>query len=458
MHQVIAERYQLESLIGQGGMASVWRAQDLRLGRAVAVKVLTQGSASDGDSVERFRREAATLARLAHPNIVAVFDADAAGQTPFLVMELVEGQSLSDILKRGPLRIEHALRIADQTAGALAAAHQVGIVHRDIKPANLMLTPAGQVTVLDFGIARLGDSAQVGLTSTSMVVGTAAYMSPEQAVGGQLDARSDLYALGCVLHEMLAGEPPFPGGNQLSALHRHVSEPPPPLRSLRAETPADVETLVLGLLAKDPAARPASATLVQHQLTALLTGEAPRTAAFPTTPGSARTSAAPAVAAPRAGRRPSGGRVRPQPTDRRRSYILIACAGAATLVLSALGANALTSSAAGSDTPPATSSNSPAAAPSTPAQSLSAAQSLVNRLTSASDVSAGTAQQLRHGLENVSSKLRDGDRQAAATAVADLRGKLSKLHSNGQIPDDAATQIDHALGRLAQLLPAAQTD
>ncbi len=249
--QVIAERYQLDTQIGHGGMAAVWRARDLRLGRSVAVKILRGEMGSARDEVERFRREAATLARLAHPNIVTAFDADTMGRTPFLVMELVEGRSLHQLLEAGPLAVPHAISIADQTAQALAAAHDVGIIHRDIKPANIMLTPNRTVKVLDFGIARLTDSPQAALTRTSAVIGTASYMAPEQAVGAQVDTRTDLYALGCVLYEMLTGNPPFPGGNALSMLHRHLNEAPVPPSALHSGIPPAVETLVMELLAKD---------------------------------------------------------------------------------------------------------------------------------------------------------------------------------------------------------------
>src|SRR5690606_30567652 len=196
-------RYRLHSLIGRGGMAEVWRGEDLRLERRVAVKLL--GESTDPDRLARFRREARTVARLSHPNIVTGHDLGVDGGVTYLVMELIEGTSLATRLAKGPLTVGDAVAIAGQVCDALAAAHAAGIVHRDIKPGNILLTPAGTVKVCDFGIARLLHASPTQLTTTGTVIGTSEYMAPEQASGAPVDGRTDLYALGCVLYAMLTG-------------------------------------------------------------------------------------------------------------------------------------------------------------------------------------------------------------------------------------------------------------
>lgn len=261
---VLADRYELGSVIGRGGMARVHRGEDRLLGRTVAVKILASPYDRDERFVARFRREAKAAARLAHPNIVAVFDTGSDGDTHYIVMEHVEGRTLHDaILLEAPMAARRVAEIADATAAALAAAHQAGIVHRDVKPANVMLTPEGEVKVMDFGLARAVDAET--LTRTGFILGTASYVSPEQAQGGTTDARSDLYSLGCVLYEMLTGRPPFVGDSPVAALYQHVNEPALP-PSLFHPVPADLETVVLRCLAKDPADRFQSALELRREL------------------------------------------------------------------------------------------------------------------------------------------------------------------------------------------------
>jgi serine/threonine protein kinase len=209
--RILNGRYQLTSLLGVGGMASVYLADDRVLQRQVAVKVLSPVYAQDPSFVERFRREARTAARLSHPNIVAVFDSGSDAEQHYLVMEYVPGQSLAELLARqGRLAPQRAAELAVEVCAALAAAHAQGLVHRDIKPGNVLVGPNGRVKVTDFGIAKAAVAATV--TGSGMVLGTAAYLSPEQAQGGPVDARSDLYGLGCVLYELLTGTPPFGSG------------------------------------------------------------------------------------------------------------------------------------------------------------------------------------------------------------------------------------------------------
>jgi serine/threonine-protein kinase len=249
LDSVIAARYEVGPLIGRGGMAEVYSAFDRTLGRAVALKVLHQGLAADHRAMARFRREARAVAALAHPHIVSIYDVGVDGDTPFMVMELVAGEALSTIVWReAPLPLERAVGIAADVAGALAFAHDRGIVHRDVKPGNVMVGPTGHVKVLDFGIARA--MHWTPLTEGGPIQGTAEYVSPEQVRGLALDGRSDIYSLGIVLYEMLAGHPPFRGDTAVAVAFRHLEEPPQPLRVTRPGVPPAVEAIVMRCLAK----------------------------------------------------------------------------------------------------------------------------------------------------------------------------------------------------------------
>ncbi|WP_329238784.1 serine/threonine protein kinase [Actinoallomurus sp. NBC_01490] len=279
-------RYRVEERIGAGGMGDVWRGVDLRLRRPVAIKVLPAELATDESAVERFRREAETTAALQHPGITVTFDIDehrdGQDRLIFLVMELLTGRDLGTVLAREPrgVPIELAVSLTAQAADALAAAHSRGIVHRDIKPANLFLLDDGRVKLCDFGIARLSDSTQ--LTASGSYIGTPLYMAPEQFRGERLDARSDLYSLGCVLYELLVGSPPFDSGeNPAAIMYRHLNETPAPPRSRRPDVPDHLDRLTLDLLAKDPAARPQSAPAVVAALRGQAAG--PRSPAAPAT-------------------------------------------------------------------------------------------------------------------------------------------------------------------------------
>jgi serine/threonine-protein kinase len=241
-------------------MATVWRGEDLILGRPVAIKVLHEGLAQDEGFRGRFEREAHHAALLSHPNIVIVHDSGRDGETLFMVMELVEGQSLRSILSSavGPVALAHATRLGRQVLAALAHAHTRGIVHRDIKPANILIDTADVVKVADFGIAKAAEDT-TDLSPAGMVIGTAAYVSPEQAAGRSVTAASDLYSLGCVLYECLAGQPPFVGPSVLAVALKHHNDPPPPLRSWLPTVHVEVERVVMRALEKDPARRFTSA-------------------------------------------------------------------------------------------------------------------------------------------------------------------------------------------------------
>jgi beta-lactam-binding protein with PASTA domain/predicted Ser/Thr protein kinase len=249
--RVLNGRYEIAELLGQGGMARVFGGTDSVLGRSVAVKVLSPQYAQDDQFVARFRREAQAAAGLNHPNIVSVYDTGSQGDVHYIVMEYVEGRTLRDVIRQeGPILPERVAEIGQAVARALASAHQAGLVHRDIKPGNIMLTPDGEVKVMDFGIARTstGDT----LTQTAAVLGTASYLSPEQAQGEPVDARSDIYSLGCVLYEMLTGRPPFTGDSPVAIAYKHVREDPVPPSRTNPDVPDPMEAVVMKAMAKNP--------------------------------------------------------------------------------------------------------------------------------------------------------------------------------------------------------------
>src|ERR671926_1821348 len=257
-HRLVGGRYELGDLLGRGGMAEVRRAVDNRLGRPVAVKQLRADLATDPTFQARFRREAQSAAGLNHPNIVAVYDTgeETDPQTgisiPYIVMELVEGPTLRDVLRDGrKILPERALELTQGVLDALSYSHRAGIVHRDIKPANVMLTPTGGVKVMDFGIARAVADTSATMTQTAAVIGTAQYLSPEQARGETVDARSDIYSAGCLLYELLVGRPPFTGDSPVSVAYQHVREDPVPPSQLDPEITPDIDRLVLKALAKN---------------------------------------------------------------------------------------------------------------------------------------------------------------------------------------------------------------
>jgi serine/threonine-protein kinase len=251
-------RYELGALLGRGGMAEVRRAQDMRLGRIVAIKRLRSDLAADPTFQARFRREAQSAASLNHPAIVAVYDTgeelatDGSGlMLPYIVMEYVEGRTLRDILREGRRILpQRALEITSSVLDALDYSHRAGIIHRDIKPANVMLTPTGDVKVMDFGIARAIADSSATMTQTAAVVGTAQYLSPEQARGEQVDARSDLYSAGCLLYELLTGRPPFVGDSPVSVAYQHVREEASAPSTVDREIPPEVDAITLKALAK----------------------------------------------------------------------------------------------------------------------------------------------------------------------------------------------------------------
>jgi serine/threonine-protein kinase len=277
--RVVGGRYELGELIGYGGMAEVHRGRDSRLNREVAIKVLRADLARDPSFLNRFRREAHSAAGLNHPSIVAVYDTgedvgpDGTPQ-PFIVMEYVEGRTLRDILKaEGRLPARRAMEIVADVSAALDFSHRNGIIHRDIKPANVMITPQGAVKVMDFGIARAVADNSATITQTANVIGTAQYLSPEQARGESVDARSDVYSTGCLLYELVTGVPPFQGDSPVAVAYQHVRENPVLPSARNPQVPRAVDSIVMKALAKNPLNRYQSAGDMRQDLQRALAGQ-----------------------------------------------------------------------------------------------------------------------------------------------------------------------------------------
>ena len=273
----LGDRYDLSDVLGYGGMAEVFRGRDIRLGRDVAVKTLRVDLAREVSFQARFRREAQSAASLNHPAIVAVYDTGESMldgvPVPYIVMEYVEGRTLRDLLKtERRVMPTRALEITAEILGALDYSHRNGIIHRDIKPANVMLTPAGDVKVMDFGIARSVAQASAAVTQTAAVIGTAQYLSPEQARGEQVDPRSDVYSTGCLLYELLTGTPPFTGDSAVAVAYQHVREDPIPPSRVNADVSPAIDALVLKAMAKNPANRYQSAAEMREDIDRALSG------------------------------------------------------------------------------------------------------------------------------------------------------------------------------------------
>jgi eukaryotic-like serine/threonine-protein kinase len=500
VERVLSGRYQLEQLLASGGMGAVWRARDLRLERAVAVKELTGAGLALPMAVQRFDREARAVARLAHPNIVALHDVGVEDGRPYLVMELVDGRSVAAILEEGPLPAASAVAVAAQTCDGLAAAHAAGIIHRDIKPGNLLLTDTGVAKICDFGIARLHDAAgDITLTGVASPLGSYKYVAPEQASGEPVDARTDLYALGCTLYAMLAGAPPFSGNHQ-AVVHQHLTQPPPPLPTNRDGIPSELEALVQQLLSKAPEQRPADALEVRSRLAAIAQDLA--TDGVPTP--RVRLTVAPEAATPHVTRPPTPqpeGFGEPSPAAPRRR--LPAIAGAALVVaavLAVLGvirwlpraddidAGAVPPVVAGTSGAPTASisigavaplptatTNRPvrddrAVAPTHPAVSVVSASSrstsssptpgdpiVAMRLSIRQQVDAGhlnpaRAADLYKKVDDIAHATNDGHPADAAKKVKEFRDKLAELHDTGTLTTAGYDRLTADLDRLADSL------
>lgn len=359
VHVLLADRYQLEELLGSGAMGEVWRAADRVLGRPVAIKLL---KAADTTDIERFRMEAQTTARLNHPHVVGVYDFGSDHGRLHLVMELVDGWTLArERSQRGSLAAREAAVIAAQVAQGLSAAHRQGVIHRDIKPANIMLTADRTVKITDFGIARFTDDSAGTATATGKILGTADYLAPERALGRSAQPASDVYSLGCVLYELLTGRPPFSGTTSLAVVQQHVDAAPPPPHRLSAGIPRQLSDYVLRLLAKDPAHRPTA------EQAAYWLGGQERTPPSPAAPDGTAHLPTPPVSPPPIPPRPADAGASHSRPRRSRKAAPKALLGGAAVALFAGAAAFGASLNSGDDGPSSPTTPTPTAISSTPA-------------------------------------------------------------------------------------------
>ena len=467
-------------------MAAVWRGIDERLGRPVAVKLLDKADTVDPAMLQRFDREARTAGSLTHPNIVAVYDVGRDSGVPYLVMELIDGTSLATLLAGGPLPIDQAIDVARQICDALAVAHGQGVVHRDIKPANILITTTGTVKVCDFGIARLTHQQQTDLTAPHTALGTSAYMAPEQASGAAVDARADLYALGCVLYAMLTGHPPFTGDNPLTVLWQHQHQPAASVASVRPTTPTDLDVLIARLLAKQPTDRPATATEVRDLLAASAESE---TAGGPLTraiPGASQTLTLPVIDHGEESPAGASGRFRLGPVGI--AAVALGAAIVAVLSVALLIASQRPGTDAATGPPPGTAASPPGTARSASTSGnastdststgrppgtattetfadnpgigasvhLAALRGMIEEQWQAGNLDGETADELMKRLQEVDRELGDGDARKAAEKLADLRNKLDELHRDGKVATAGYYAVHPSLTQLAETLPPAE--
>jgi serine/threonine protein kinase len=496
----LAGRYVLEARIGRGGMGEVWRGTDSVLGRQVAVKTIDLRSLPDESGAARFEREARATAGLSHQGVVTVHDSGVEGDTAYIVMELLPGPSLAERLAEGPLPVDEVVEVGRQVASALDAAHARGLVHRDIKPANIAYAEDGRVRVLDFGITQLTEpTGAQSLTATHTVMGTAEYLAPEQALGGRVDGRADLYALGCVLFALLTGRPPFRGPTPVATMMMHANDPVPDVRADRPEVPGWLAELVASLLAKDPQDRPPGAASVAA---ALATREAPGRAATAVLPAAGAAVAATRVLDPEPP--PPVTPVTPvtpappqEPEPRGRSpltWLLGAVAAAAVALVvwlllqddpndpsgtpsstptagtastkapttqAAPTTRAPTPTATPSETPSETASPTPSETPSSTASATptsNGADDVASALSAFSDelgalqrskvLDRDTAKTLDDGVRDVRKALREGDADKLAEEVDNLAEDRDSAVSEGSIPPEGAQRLDPLLADL----------
>jgi serine/threonine-protein kinase len=439
-------------------MATVWAGIDARLDRPVAVKLLDVAATPDPSLVQFLDREARLVARLAHPNIVTVHDVGSDGGVPYIVMELVEGEDLRRRLESGPLAVPQVITITEQICAALAAAHAAGVVHGDIKPDNVMLTRAGLVKVCDFGIARLNVAGSQRASRSSVAVGTSEYMAPEQATGGAVDPRTDLYALGCVIYAMLSGRPPF-SGDPARVLWQQVHQNPEPI-GYRPDVPSDLRDLLTKLLAKNPSDRPASAAEVISRLAPLrgLSGAA-ATVLQPSveedSPISARarvvtpTRTMPAVDVEKDNR--------PARTGLRVGPIGIAsvAVGAAVVtafiiaILSAIHpAQPAGAPASGQSTVSGAATTSPPITPTTDATSADGVRAAIDAQVQAGQLTADDASQLIDPLNEVDRDLARGRTSDAVDRLNEVRSRLSQYLNDTKITQAGYDAILSAIDQL----------
>jgi eukaryotic-like serine/threonine-protein kinase len=470
-NRILSKRYRVEETLGEGGMARVYRGIDEVLGRPVAIKVLAERHAGDDKFVTRFRREAQAAAALNHPNVVSVFDTGDDEQAHYIVMEYVEGETLADLLRRErPLDPGLAARIAEEVATALQAAHDRQLVHRDVKPGNVMIDREGRIKVMDFGIARA--AADDTLTQTGTVLGTAAYLSPEQARGDAVDARSDIYSLGCVLYEMLSGRAPFTGDSAVSIAFRHVNDRPDPPSAHHPGIPPELEAVTMRALEKDPARRYQSAdefreALVAARAAGVDTGPMGAGGDTDLLPVAARADATTPITA------------EPPPPDLRRragfpSWLPLALIAAAVLALAGI----LALSLAGDDerprrgagrqeqgqgqpppeeeSPPPQETSPPPAEPVAPADALATLDNALVAAVTNGSLTVDAAEKIGDKATAASEKYSAGDLTGALDELSKAKEELGKAASKGEVTsEDTAVQITQAIDLVAASMQAA---
>jgi len=448
--RVLGGRYELGDVLGRGGMSEVRRGNDTVLGRPVAIKLLRGDGGST--SVARFEREARVLARLQHPNVVSVFDVGADGADRFIVMELVEGPTLRDALHaNGRLEPKRAATIADGIAAALAYAHTHDVVHRDVKPSNVLVASGDRVKLADLGIAKLLSAE--ALTSTTGVIGTAQYISPEQARGDTVDGRADLYSLGCVLYEMLVGRPPFEG-DAAALTYAHVHRPAPRARSLESAVPVEMDRLVSALLEKEPSARPESAEQVRASLQRV-TGQVSGVAARSTEPltGSETTRRLPMPPSKPAPKRA------PPLVPRWIGPVAAAVFVAFLLflvLLALLAGDPGSDEGAGARSPEPSSAADRPPGPPSPRMAAQHVFDVVSDGIGEGEVTGGIVGETQKKVDEVLREIEDHqDLEKALEKIAELQEKVDEALEKGEITSpDRARAINRALDELAAALQA----
>jgi eukaryotic-like serine/threonine-protein kinase len=457
--QVLVGRYALGAMLGSGGMGQVYRARDRVLERTVAVKVLSAAATDDLELVARFGREARAAAALHHPNIVAVFDSGADGDLQYLVMEYVEGQSLAGLLRReGVLEPRRAAEVGRQVCLALAAAHAAGLVHRDIAPGNVLVDPAGLVKVADFGIAKL--AAATTMTGDGMVLGTAAYLAPEQAQGRPVDGRSDLYGLGCVLYELVTGAPPFAGDSPVAVAARQVTEQPVPPSDRNPRVGVALEAVVLTALAKDPADRYQSAAAMAQDLDRGIADAGADTVALGGARGGPPTDRLPGVI-------PTGAATVPMASTARRRpgwlpWALVAAVGVIALVAVALWPRGGDPPAAQQQpTGPTASTAAPPTRPAATTQLTQSQAALPVALANLAQVITigqqqgsvdNSATDLLKQAEEVLRAAQKGKDEEVDKKLQDLQRKTDEQIVKGKIRGPAADQVRQAVAQFRQVV------
>jgi serine/threonine protein kinase len=476
---ILDDRFQIESLLGQGGMARVYRGTDRVLGRTVAIKVLASNLGSDPQFVARFRQEAQAAASVSHPNLVSVFDTGSEGDVHFIVMEYVEGRTLDETIKaEGPLDLPRALHIARAICAALSAAHARGIIHRDIKPANILLQPDGLVKVMDFGIAKATDAPP--LTNAGLVIGTAAYLSPEQAQGLPVDARSDIYSVGCVLYEMLTGVPPLAGDTLFDIVYKLAVEDPLPPSSLNPSVPEDIDRIVMRALAKRPDGRYQSALDMNMELeatpemligaeawdtqeenSALTVGSSATTLIERDATGTEVMQEDTARIGPKGPKLGQPGRSRMLLVGGLLLLVLAAILAVSTLIARPRPDTGGSTQAAPSPDPPSPSLPSPTsmppkrALPAPQGPSNATVQSVIQRLVggivagqASGQISDKAAKDVTREVEKAYEQYSDGDLDDASDAAAEAREELSKYYERGEVSLELVNSLSEALNRL----------